>query len=100
MDLIVQCASVYARAVRAPAYGRNWTAQLKHAHGCLWSLVASLPDSHGAVISAGHDKLNASSSCESPIEGINNSAVRVEFTHTLASREVRNAERAVGGDRI
>lgn len=100
MDLIVQCAGVYTRAVRAPAYRRNWTPKLKHAHRCLRSLVAPLPNSHGPVISAGHDKLDAGSSCQSSVEGINDSAVRVEFTHTLASREVRNAERVVGGDRI
>ncbi len=100
VNLIVQCAGVYTRTIRAPADGRNWTAQLKHAHRCFWSLVTSLPDTNGTVIGAGNNKFDASPSCESSVEGINNSAVRVEFTHTLASREVCDAESMVGRDGV
>ena len=100
MDFIVQRPCIYARPVRSPRDGRDRAPELIHAHGLLRALVASLPHANRAVVTAGGDELDASASCESSVEGINDTTVSVEFTHTLASREIRHTESVVCGDGV
>ena len=66
----------------------------------LRALVAPLPHANRAVVTAGGDELDASASCESSVEGINDTTVSVEFTHTLAGREVCDVQGVVGGDGV
>ena len=100
MNLVVQCARIYTRTIRTPADGGNWTAQLIHTDGVLWALVPAFPHANGTVVRSGDDELNASASCESSVQGINDSSVRMEFTHTLAGREVRDAQCVVSRNGI
>ena len=100
MDFIVQRPCIYARPVRSPRDGRDRAPELIHAHGLLRALVASLPHANRAVVTAGGDELDASASCESSVEGINDTTVSVEFTHTLAGREVCDVQGVVGGDGV
>ena len=95
MDLVIQGPRIYARAICAPANRGDRAAKLVHAHGVFRALVAALPYANGAVIAAGDYELDPCASCESPIEGINDTTVSVEFTHTLAGGEVRNGEGVV-----
>ena len=100
MNLVVQRPRIYARPVRTPRDRRDRAPELIHADGLLRALVAPLPHANRAVVTAGGDELDASASCESSVEGINDTTVSVEFTHTLASREVRYTESVVGGDGV
>ena len=100
MDLIVQGPRIYARAVCAPANRGDRAAKLVYAHGVFRALVAALPDADGAVVTAGGDKLDARTACEGSVEGINDTAVSVEFTHALAGREVGDAQSVVGRDGV
>ena len=100
VDLVVQRTRVYARAVCTPAYRGYGAAQLIHAHWVLRALIASLPDADRAVVPASSDKLDPSAACERSVQGINDTAVGVEFTHTLAGREVRDTEGVVCRDSV
>ena len=46
------------------------------------------------------DELDAGASCESSVEGINDTTVSVESTHTLACREDCDIQGAVSGDGV
>ena len=96
MDLIVQRPCVYTRSVRTPANGSDGTPKLIHAHGVLRTFITALPYANGSVVTASRDKLDAGASCECSVQGINDTTMSVESTHTLARREVRDAERMVG----
>ena len=100
VDLIVQRSCIYARPVRTPRDGRDRAPELIHAHGLLRALVAPLPHANRAVVTAGGDELDASASCESSVEGINDTTVSVESTHTLACREDCDIQGAVSGDGV
>ena len=100
VNFVVQRARVYVRAVRTPAYGSDGASELIHAHGVLRALVTALPHANGAVIAAGDYELDPCASCECSVQGINDTTVSVEFTHTLASREVRDTESVVCGDGV
>ena len=100
VNLIVQCSRKYACPVCAPSDRGDWAPKLVHAHRLLRALVSPLPNADGAIITASGHELDASTSCESSVEGINDTTVSVEFTHALASREVCDVQGVVCGDSI
>lgn len=100
VDFVVQCSRVYTRAIRTPADRRDGTSQLVHAHGLLQAFIPTFPYTNCSVITAGDDELDTCASCECSVQGINDTTVSVEFTHTLASREVRDTESVVCGDGV
>ena len=100
MDFIIQCPRKYARPVCTPSNRGDRAPELVHAHWLLRALVAPLPDTDGAVIAAGGNELDASASCESSVQGINDTTVSVEFTHALASCEVCDVQGVVGRDSV
>ena len=100
VNLIVQCSREYACPVCAPSDRGDWAPKLVHAHRLLRAFVSPLPNTDGAIITTGGNELDASTSCESSVEGINDTTVSVEFTHTLAGREVCDVQGVVGGDGV
>ena len=97
VDFVVQCSRVYTRAIRTPADRRDGTSQLVHAHGLLRAFIPTFPYTNRSVITAGDDELDACASCECSVQGINDTTVSVEFTHTLAGRQGCDVECVVGG---
>ena len=100
MNLIVQCSRKYACPVCAPSDRGDWAPKFVHAHRLLRALVSPFPNTDGTIITTGGNELDASTSCESSVEGINDTTVSVEFTHTLAGREVCDVQGVVGGDGV
>ena len=100
MNLVVQRSRIYARPVRTPRDRCDRAPKLIHTHRLLRALVATLPDANRAVVTTSGDKLDPCASCESSVQGINDTTVSVESTHTLASCQVRHAQIVVGGNGV
>lgn len=95
MNLVVQRARIYARPIRTPRNRSNRTPELVHAHRMLRTLISSLPHTDCTVVSTCDDELDSSASCESSVEGIDDTTVGVQSTHTLAGRQVDHIQRMI-----